>query len=84
MERRSFFMKRGTKLAGAMLLLQFLFAFDYSYGQAGGINGKITNDKGEALPGATITLLEKMYNPQQVPTGSLLLLTWKVEIIICQ
>ncbi len=58
MERPPLWMGRITKIAGVLLLLQFLFAFN-SYAQSGTISGKVSSDKGEALAGATVVVVEK-------------------------
>lgn len=58
MERPPLGIGRTAKIAGVLLLLQFLFAFN-SYAQSGSISGKVSSDKGEALAGATVVIVEK-------------------------
>lgn len=47
-----------NRLLTLLMLLQCLFAFSSSYGQAGSISGTVSGDKGEFLPGATVALEE--------------------------
>ncbi|MCH5715204.1 hypothetical protein [Niabella hibiscisoli] len=58
MERPPLWIGRTARIAGVFLLLQLLFAFN-SYAQSGTISGKVSSDKGEALAGATVVIVEK-------------------------
>lgn len=59
MEKAAFFMKQRAKLKCMLLLMLVYFSFHTAYAQNGAITGKVTNEKGESLQGATVTIDEK-------------------------
>src|SRR5690606_32950388 len=61
MEKTAFLTKQAAKLK-MLLLLLVIFSFSHAYAQNGSITGTVMNDKGENLPGATVSVEEKGTN----------------------